>query len=156
MRKILLIGAGRSSSSLIKYFLDHSSEENLTLLVADVSEEQAKNRIGNHPNAKAIGFDINNDKERWEVISNSDLVISMLPANMHLPVALECLKQKKNLLTASYVSPEMHELDSAVKEAGVKWCIHQCKELIKAEVPCLHFYTMGTSEVTRKVAKAVF
>jgi len=43
-----------------------------------------------------------------------------------------------------------------VKELGIEWCINQCKELIKANVPCLHFYTMGTSEVCRRVAKEVF
>jgi methylenetetrahydrofolate reductase (NADPH) len=46
--------------------------------------------------------------------------------------------------------------DAAVKQAGIEWCIHQCKELVKMNVPCLHFYTMGTSESTRKVAKAIF
>jgi methylenetetrahydrofolate reductase (NADPH) len=44
----------------------------------------------------------------------------------------------------------------AVKEVGIEWCINQCKELIKANVPCLHFYTMGTSEVCRRVAMKVF
>lgn len=46
--------------------------------------------------------------------------------------------------------------DAAVKQAGINWCIQQCKELTKAKVPCLHFYTMGTSESTRKVAKEIF
>jgi methylenetetrahydrofolate reductase (NADPH) len=46
--------------------------------------------------------------------------------------------------------------DREVKEAGVRWCIEQSKELVKANVPCLHFYTMGASETTRAVAKEVF
>jgi len=46
--------------------------------------------------------------------------------------------------------------DKAVKEAGIKWCIQQSKELVKANVSCLHFYTMGTSEATKAVAKEVF
>jgi methylenetetrahydrofolate reductase (NADPH) len=46
--------------------------------------------------------------------------------------------------------------DNEVKEAGINWCIHQSKELIKANVPCLHYYTMGTSETTRRVAAEVF
>jgi len=46
--------------------------------------------------------------------------------------------------------------DKEIKEAGVEWCINQCKELVKEKAPCLHFYTMGTSDTTRKVAKAVF
>ncbi|MCH2199090.1 MAG: methylenetetrahydrofolate reductase [NAD(P)H] [Flavobacteriales bacterium] len=43
-----------------------------------------------------------------------------------------------------------------VKEAGIEWCIRQCKELKDFGVPVLHFYTMGKSEVTARVAKEVF
>ncbi len=46
--------------------------------------------------------------------------------------------------------------DKQVKEAGIEWCIQQSKELVKAKVPCLHFYTMGSSESTKKVASKVF
>jgi methylenetetrahydrofolate reductase (NADPH) len=46
--------------------------------------------------------------------------------------------------------------DKAIKEVGIKWCIEQSKELVKAGVPCLHFYTMGTSEATKAVAREVF
>ena len=119
MRKILLIGAGRSSSSLIKYFLDHSSAANWMLIVADFSEELAQSKIDNHPMAHAIGFDIQNENQRAKLVSESDIVISMLPASMHLPVAIECLRQKKNLITASYVSPEMNELNKEVSNAGL-------------------------------------
>lgn len=43
-----------------------------------------------------------------------------------------------------------------VKEAGIEWAIEQCKELKEAGVPCIHFYTMGSSEITRRVASKVF
>ena len=46
--------------------------------------------------------------------------------------------------------------DAQVKEVGIKWAIEQSKELIKNKVPCMHFYTMGTSETTRRVASEVF
>ncbi len=46
--------------------------------------------------------------------------------------------------------------DKQVKEVGIKWCIEQCKELVKANVPCLHFYTMGSSDLTKAVAKEIF
>ncbi len=55
-----------------------------------------------------------------------------------------------------YVELEKCKDDKAVKEVGVKWCIQQSKELKKAGVPCLHYYTMGTSESTKRVAKEVF
>ncbi len=119
MRRILLIGAGRSSPSLIRYFLDNSFEQKWELTVADVSIESAKLKIGNHPNAIAKQFDINSDSERALMVSNADIVISLLPATMHLSVAIECVKQKKNLVTASYVSHEMQELNSKAEEAGI-------------------------------------
>jgi len=46
--------------------------------------------------------------------------------------------------------------DAEVKEIGIEWCIQQCKELKAAGVPVLHFYTMGKSEETAKIAKAVW
>jgi len=119
MKNILLIGAGRSASTLIKYLLDSSSAENWKITVADISLDLAKQKIGNRPNGHAIAFDMNNETQRAEEISKADIVISMLPAALHLPVAKECLKQKKNMATASYVSKQMRELDADAKKAGV-------------------------------------
>jgi len=51
---------------------------------------------------------------------------------------------------------EKCKTDAAVKEVGIEWCIQQSKELIQYETPCLHFYTMGASETTRRVASGVF
>src|SRR5690349_6458013 len=110
MRSILLIGAGRSSSFLIKYFLENAQHQNWNLTVADVSIESAREKTLNHPNSRAITFDIQNEAQRKEEIGKADLVISMLPANMHMPVAHACLAQKKHLATASYISKEMQQL----------------------------------------------
>lgn len=119
MKHILLIGAGRSASTLIKYLLDNSKKENWKITVGDISAELARQKAGNHPNAHAIAFDVNDEQQRISEIAKVDLVISMLPATMHLAVAKECLKQKKNLVTASYVSAQMKALDADAKKAGV-------------------------------------
>ena len=58
MKKILIIGAGRSASSLIKYLLDKSEVENLFVTIGDLSEDLAKKKTNNHKNARAIAFDI--------------------------------------------------------------------------------------------------
>lgn len=55
-----------------------------------------------------------------------------------------------------FVELEKCKDDKAVKEVGIKWCIQQSRELKKAGVPCLHYYTMGTSDSTKRVAKEVF
>ncbi|HSH65592.1 MAG TPA: saccharopine dehydrogenase C-terminal domain-containing protein [Bacteroidia bacterium] len=119
MKNILVIGAGRSSTSLIEYLLSNSEKENWKVTVADIELEIVQQKTANHKNAKAIVFDINNDVQREEEIKKADLVISMLPAFLHLNVAKDCVKYKKNMATASYVSKEMAELDNEAKASGI-------------------------------------
>ncbi len=119
MKKILILGAGLSSSSLIKYLLDHSNEYNWKIKVGDVSLSVAKQKINNHPNGEAIEFDIFNEVQKEEEIKNADAVISMLPARFHPIVAACCLKYKIHMLTASYVSAEMIAMDTDAKKIGI-------------------------------------
>ena len=119
MRKILIIGAGRSSSSLIKYLLDKSNSENLQITIGDISIENAQQKINNHPNGKAISLDVFNKEQRVAAIKNSDIVISMLPAHLHIEVAKNCLEFKKHMVTASYISKEMKALDEQAKANGL-------------------------------------
>ncbi len=115
MRNILIIGAGRSCSSLIKYLLDKSTYENLHIIVGDISIDEAKNKTQNHPNSTAIKLDVFNEAERTTAVKNADIVISMLPARFHLEVAKDCIKFKKNMVTASYISEEMDALNADAK-----------------------------------------
>lgn len=115
MRNILIIGAGRSSSSLIKYLLDKSDEEDLFLTIGDVDIKAAAFLINKHPNAKAVVLDVFNEKKRREFVQNADIVVSMLPARYHIEVARDCLEFGKNMVTASYISDEMLSLDTKVK-----------------------------------------
>ena len=119
MRNILIIGAGRSSASLIKYLLDKSSEEKLQIIVGDISKADAQHKIGNHPNATAIQLDVFNSSERIAAIKSADIVISMLPARFHIEVAKDCITYKKNMVTASYISDEMEALDTDAKKNGL-------------------------------------
>ena len=119
MKNILIIGAGKSSSALIKYLLDKSNEESLFLTIGDISTDNAKNLIHNHKNAKAIVLDVFDKDQREENIQKSDLVISMLPARFHLDVAKDCITFGKHMVTASYISDEMKALDSLAKEKGL-------------------------------------
>ena len=119
MRVVLIIGAGRSASSLIQYLLDKSEEEQLQLQIADLSLELAQKKTNNHPNATPLSLDIHNQKQRAEAIQHADIVISMLPAHLHIEIAKDCVLFKKNLVTASYVSDAMQELDAEVKKNGL-------------------------------------
>ena len=119
MKKILVIGAGRSAVTLIKYLLDNAKSNNWLVIVADYSEELAKSAVAEYEQGKAIFFDVNNTEQREEEIKNTDIVISMLPASMHFLLAKDCVRLKKNLVTASYVSAEIAGLDEAAKQVGV-------------------------------------
>jgi saccharopine dehydrogenase-like NADP-dependent oxidoreductase len=119
MKKILIIGAGRSSPILIKYLLEQSERDSWKITVADISVEMAMEKINGHPNGKAIGFDVFDKEGRSKEIENADIVVSMLPPLMHIEVARDCIRLKKNLVTASYVSDELKKLDTDAKKAGV-------------------------------------
>ena len=116
MRTILIIGAGRSASSLIQYLLNKSNEENLHLIIGDLSLASAQKKTNNHPNATAMALDIFDQNQRKELVQKADIVISMLPAHLHIEVAKDCIAHKKHLVTASYISDAMQELDAVAKE----------------------------------------
>ncbi|MEO0058520.1 MAG: hypothetical protein RLZZ312_167 [Bacteroidota bacterium] len=116
MRKILIIGAGKSASTLIKYLLDKSDLENLHLTIADLSIELAQKKTNNHSNATAIAIDFFDENQRKSEIQKADLVISMLPAHLHIEIAKDCIFFKKHMVTASYISDAMQALDGAAKE----------------------------------------
>jgi saccharopine dehydrogenase-like NADP-dependent oxidoreductase len=119
MKNILVIGAGKSSSALIKYLLDKSESESLKLTVADISTENANKLINNHKNAKAIILDVFDKNQRENQIKKADIVVSMLPARFHLQVAKDCISFEKHMVTASYISDEMKELDAEAKKKGL-------------------------------------
>ncbi|MFZ4436122.1 MAG: saccharopine dehydrogenase family protein [Flavobacterium psychrophilum] len=115
MRNILIIGAGRSATSLIHYLMNKAAAEQLQLFIADLSLELAQQKTNNHPHTIALALDIFNAEARAAAIQQVDLVISMLPAHLHIEVAKDCLVYKKNLVTASYISEAMQALDEDVK-----------------------------------------
>ena len=115
MRKILVIGSGKSTSYLIKYLLDKSTSENLHITIGDINIENAKKLIENHENATAITLDVFDETSRIEAIKNADIVVSMLPARFHIEVAKDCIRYKKHMVTASYISEEMQALDDDAK-----------------------------------------
>ncbi len=116
MRNILIIGAGKSASTLIQYLLNKSETENLHLTIGDLSLALAQKKTHNHKNAAAISLDIFNEKQRKTEIEKADIVISMLPAHLHIEVAKDCIVYKKHMVTASYISDAMQELDEQAKE----------------------------------------
>ena len=119
MRKVLIIGAGKSSSYLIKYLVEQSSSEHLHIIIADIKPQNIQKAFSGHQNVQIISLDIFDRHKRANAIENSDIVVSMLPARHHIEVAKDCLHFNKNLVTASYVSKEIQNLSNAVKNKGL-------------------------------------
>ncbi|WP_456312794.1 saccharopine dehydrogenase family protein [Pseudomonas shirazensis] len=116
MRSVLIIGAGRSASSLIRYLLSKSESENLHLVVADLSLALAEKKTQKHPNATPLALNIFDMEERRAAIEKASIVISMLPAYLHIEIANDCLEFKKHLVTASYISDAMQALNEEAKK----------------------------------------
>jgi saccharopine dehydrogenase-like NADP-dependent oxidoreductase len=119
MRKILVIGAGKSTAYLMNYFLEKSTSEKLELHVADLNPENIPVSVRSHPACQVMPLDIMDDAQRKTRIKTADIVVSMLPARFHIMVAEDCLNFGKHLVTASYISKEIRALDAAVREKGL-------------------------------------
>jgi saccharopine dehydrogenase-like NADP-dependent oxidoreductase len=119
MKKILLIGAGRSSTSLIDYLLHHAASGNWELTVGDFSEQAVHEKTKGHPASRPIRFDIDDREQTLAEVGRADIVISLLPAHMHISVARMCVALGKHLVTASYVTPEMEALQEDAVSKGV-------------------------------------
>lgn len=119
MRKILVIGAGKSTAVLIQYLYEKSGKENLQITIADKLLDNARNLAANKESVTAVSLDIFDRRIRENMIGDADIVISMLPASLHIHVAKDCLRLGKSMVTASYVSEEMQQLDPEIRRKGL-------------------------------------
>jgi saccharopine dehydrogenase-like NADP-dependent oxidoreductase len=118
--RLLLLGAGRSASALIQYLLAHAPTEKWFLTVADAQAAHLSPVLAAHSEfIRPVTFDLHNAAQLDELVSQAELVISMLPAALHPAVARACLRHRRHLATASYVSPEIQALHAEATAAGL-------------------------------------
>jgi len=115
MKKVLILGAGLVSKPIITYLL----QKGYYVTVATLIRSKAEEMILGHPNAKAVAWSVEETAALDEMIASHDIVVSLLPWVHHLLVAKYCIKNQKNLVTTSYVKPEMKALDQEAKNAGI-------------------------------------
>jgi methylenetetrahydrofolate reductase (NADPH) len=129
-------------------------------MISDLKYLKAKVDAGAEYVVTQMFFDNKKYFEFVDLCRKNGITVPIIPG-------LKILSTKKQITTLPKIfhidipQPFYEELekcstDKQVREVGVKWCIEQSKELVKAKVPCLHFYTMGTSDNTRAVAQEVF
>ncbi|MBC9797437.1 saccharopine dehydrogenase family protein [Sinomicrobium weinanense] len=119
MKNILIIGVGKSTSYLTQYLSEKAASKDIQITVGDINESSISELERTYDNIKGIRLDIFDRGQREAAVQNADLVISMLPARMHVEVAKDCLAYGKHMVTASYVSAEMQALDEEVKKKGL-------------------------------------
>ncbi len=125
MKKILILGAGKSSTFLIEYLAKTSQDNKRLIIVADLSEEEAIKHTQGLPNTEAVSFDTSEQKSREELIQKADVVISMLPAFLHPLIAKDCLNFGKHFFSASYESDEMREMKFEIEKKNLLF-LNEC------------------------------
>lgn len=117
--KILLFGAGKSATSLIRYLIGITAARGWQLIVAESNRPLAESKLGNAPNARVEALDVSQEAPRDALVASADIVISLLPPSLHYLVALSCLKKNRNLLTASYLDASIGALRQDVNDKGL-------------------------------------
>ncbi len=119
MKKISILGAGLSATCLINYLIERAEKYDWEIHVGDFDETLAKKKVNGNKRAKSFAFDVSKAEEVKNIVSNSDIIVSMLPARFHHIIANSCVEHKKPMLTASYVSDEIKSLNQKAINANV-------------------------------------
>lgn len=114
-KKVLILGAGMVVRPIVKYLLD----KGYAVTVATRTKAKAEAMIAGHPGGTAIAWTVEDEVKLDEMIKEHDIAVSLLPYAYHVMVAKKCIALKKNLVTTSYVKPEMKALDAEAKAAGI-------------------------------------
>lgn len=125
MKRILVLGAGRSSSALIRYLIEQAPAYEWKITVGDFSPDAARARTGDSPFATAVRFDIEQQEESRQAIADADIVVSLLPPKFHALVAKSCLSEGKHFLTASYVTDELLSFNEEAQRKGLLF-LNEC------------------------------
>ena len=115
MKKVLILGAGMVVNPIVRYILD----KGFVVTVATRTKSKADEMIAGHPNGRSVAWTVEQEAELDGMIADHDLTVSLLPYLYHVMVAKKCIRLKKNMVTTSYVKPEMKALDAEAKAAGI-------------------------------------
>ena len=115
MKKILILGSGLVARPIIQYLLNKEYQ----VTVASNTTDRSDQMIDGHPGGFSQFWEANDEQLLSSLISGHDITVSLLPYVFHVMVARHCVAHRKNMVTTSYVKPEMRDLNSAAIDAGI-------------------------------------
>jgi saccharopine dehydrogenase (NADP+, L-glutamate forming) len=116
MKNVVILGAGLVARPLVQYLLNQP-EFNVTVASRTVSK--AEKLVGGHARGKAESLNVTDSAALEKYVKGADLVISLVPYAHHVSVAKLCIKHRVQMVTTSYVSQAMKELDGQARQAGI-------------------------------------
>jgi saccharopine dehydrogenase-like NADP-dependent oxidoreductase len=119
MKKILVLGAGQSAPYLIHTLLENAGEHDWFVTVGDLNVNLARERVGRHERAEAVHFDMSDADLRETLIENADVVVCMMPPIFQSLLATDCVRLKRSMISASYRSAEIRDLERDAERHGV-------------------------------------
>ncbi|VFV18223.1 alpha-aminoadipic semialdehyde [Lynx pardinus] len=115
-KKVLVLGSGYVSEPVLEYL---SRDDSIQITVGSDMKNQTE-QLGKKYNINPVSMDISKQEEKLSsLVAKQDLVISLLPYALHPLVAKACITSKVNMITASYITPELKELEKSVEDAGI-------------------------------------
>ncbi|KAI1311045.1 hypothetical protein EDD11_003552 [Mortierella claussenii] len=115
-KKVLLCGSGFVAGPLVNYLL---RDPNVSITIASNSQAEATSLALGKANTKVVPLDVKDNDKMASLVKDSDIVVSFVPAPFHPIIAEHCIQEKKNMVTASYISPAMKALDERAQRAGI-------------------------------------
>lgn len=119
MKSILILGAGRSSTTLINYLIKAAEEYGWMVTVADTDLDIALSKTEHSKNALGVQLDVNDVAKRQDLIRDKSVIVSLLPAFLHPIVAKDCLEFSKHLVTASYLNEDIRSMEQEALAKGL-------------------------------------
>jgi saccharopine dehydrogenase-like NADP-dependent oxidoreductase len=116
LKTIVLIGAGKSATGLIDYLITEAQTNNWKFIIADSNRDLILTKTNHSPFAEAVQLDVQDEKQRSELIQRAHVVISMMPPALHFLIAKDCVEYRKHLLTASYLDDKMKSLQDEIND----------------------------------------
>jgi saccharopine dehydrogenase (NADP+, L-glutamate forming) len=152
MSQILIFGAGKSATTLIRYLITVATPRGWRVVVAENNLELALSKIGSASCAQAVRVNVENEVERDHLVAGADVVISLLPPSLHHLVARSCLRNRKHLLTASYVDDTIRGLAQEVRDSGLLFLCEMGLDPGIDHMSALHFISQVRQDADRVVS----